>query len=180
MKRKLSDLLIDNECQCEGEPVKPVLPLELVFVIDGSDSFNQGVRNQRGLIEKEASFKYTCEWVANFVKSINPSHYPAVVVSVFQFSGQKSHEARYKPGSGGLASTSIDGVKDWHYKTILKPTLLRPNMSTVNLVDTIKKQEQLDSNCQLFLCLQDLGMSNFLAQMDQVSSWIQSINVKII
>ena len=122
-------------------------------------------------MEKEASFKYTCEWVANFVKSIDPAHYPAVIVSVFQFSGQKSHEARYKPGSGGLASVSVDGVKDWHYQTVLKPTLIRPNMPTATIVDTIKKQEQLDSNCQIFLCLQDLGMRNFLAQMDQVKKY---------
>ncbi|CBY15426.1 unnamed protein product [Oikopleura dioica] len=40
-------------------------------------------------------------------------------------------------------------------------------MPTATIVETIKKQEQLDSNCQIFLCLQDLGMRNFLAQMDQ-------------
>ena len=43
-------------------------------------------------------------------------------------------------------------------------------MPTVTIVETIKKQEQLDSNCQIFLCLQDLGMRNFLAQMDQVKT----------
>lgn len=29
------------------------------------------------------------------------------------------HEKTYKPGSGGVASVSVDGVKDYHYKVCI-------------------------------------------------------------
>jgi hypothetical protein len=33
-----------------------------------------------------------------------------------------AHESRYKPGSGGVASVSMEGIKDYHYQEIMPPT----------------------------------------------------------
>ena len=48
---------------------------------------------------------------------------------------------------------------DWRYATQAQRT---------SMAGTTFGQEQLDGNCQMYLCLQDLAMPNFLTSMDKV------------
>ena len=108
------------------------------------------------------------------------------MVSAIQFSGNKGiffnfklflfyylfvvHEAGYKPGSGGVASISTTGVKDYHYKEIIPPTDWKSQSLSgrTHWAGKVFGQEQLDGNCQLFLCLQDLALPKFLSSLDAV------------
>ena len=69
-----------------------------------------------------------------------------------------------------MASVSVDGVKDYHYKEVTPPT----NWSNLSLnskshlAGKIFGQEQLDGNCQMYLALQDVAMPGFLTSLDRV------------
>jgi len=155
-KAKLDTIEVQGDCQCDGA-VKPVL--DLVFVIDGSDSFNRRTN------DNEEIFDQTCKWVTSFVEDIGGSERERVSVSVVQFSGVNQLEKSYIPGDMGengqinmfqveVQSTPVEKLLSSSYNGISR------KMSEI---------EHLDGNGQLFLCLQDLCMDNFLKKLSVIT-----------
>ena len=64
----LENLNVSDKCKCDNEPPTP---LELVFLLDGSDSFNIKAQGIDGKLVDEASFEFSAAWIADFLTSGN-------------------------------------------------------------------------------------------------------------
>ena len=154
-KAKLDEITVKGDCKCED--VLPEL-VELVIVVDGSDSYNDLVKERREATQFQATNKA--------IKEIVTKSSTECVVSVVQFSGLNK---AYEPDSNG----KIDGVNDNNlvmYRIEVNPTYLDSNSSR----QVVKNMDQLDGNGQLFLCLQDLSMKRgkFLKSLERASEGV--------
>lgn len=159
-KAKLDEITVKGDCKCED--VLPEL-VELVIVVDGSDSYNdlKIERNSNGRSEG-VHFGITNKVINEIVTESSTES----VVSVVQFSGLNK---AYEPDSNG----KIDGVNDNNlvmYRIEVNPTYLDSNSSR----QVVKNMDQLDGNGQLFLCLQDLSMKRgkFLKSLERASEGV--------
>merc|ERR1712048_267123 len=141
-KAKLDEISVKGNCECGEKPL-----VELVIVIDGSDSYNNKVGGDEG-----AAFDSTLTWVCDLVDDIKDVDRTSV--SVVQFSGNKQLAASYKPGS--LGKTSVAEIE--HFKIEVPSTKLSKKSDIKNKVMDCKG---LDGNGQLYLCIQDLSMKQY-------------------
>lgn len=151
---KLDSLTVGGSCDCADVPTPVPTPkplLEIVLMVDGSDSYNNKVGDREGV-----AFVKTMEKVGDLIRGIEDS----AVVSIVQFSGVKKLEKDYVPGSGG----KVKGLD--MYTIECQPTLLKNNAPSI--ISKFRNIETLDGNGQLFLALQDMSMDSFLNKMDSV------------
>merc|ERR1712176_223253 len=154
-KAKLDEITVAGECQCE-EKVKPIV--EVVVLVDGSDSYNNKV-NINGKMEEGDAFAETNNFIdTHLVPGLASALGDRCAFALVQFSGIKQLEKDYTPGSDGEAKS---GLK--HYNIEQAPT-------SINRVGKFKDCEGLDGNGQLFLALQDINMDGFLRRLDGVQS----------
>jgi len=155
----LDHLAIKDECECT---VKSACerPRHLVFVIDGSDSFNYDIMGKDG--KKESSwFDKIKDFLVDFVESANFDMRTApTLLSVYQFSGLKQCVANYKPGTGGKDAKT----GEFHYRCVIDAIqVTASSMKTKkDMVERIKKTVPLDGAGMLHLILQDLTMKPFM------------------
>jgi len=153
-KAKLDEITVAGECQCE-EKVKPIV--EVVVLVDGSDSYNNKV-NIGGKMEEGDAFEETNGFIdTHLVPGLSNALGDRCTFALVQFSGIKQLEKDYVPGSDGEGKS---GLK--HYNIEQKPT-------SIDRVRKFKGCEGLDGNGQLFLAVQDINMDGFLKQLDGVN-----------
>jgi len=145
-KAKLDEISVKGNCECGEKPL-----VELVIVIDGSDSYNNKVFGRGG-----SSFEKTQQWVCDLVDDIKDAD--RVSVAVVQFSGNAQLTKAYKPGD--LGKTSVRGLN--HFQIEVPSTKLA---KASEIKRKVMAAEGLDGNGQLFMCLQDMSMNQFLKDL---------------
>jgi len=145
-KAKLDEISVKGNCECGEKPL-----VELVIVIDGSDSYNNKVFGKGG-----SSFEKTQQWVCDLVDDIKDAD--RVSVAVVQFSGNAQLTKAYKPGD--LGKTSVRGLN--HFQIEVPSTKLA---KASEIKRKVMAAEGLDGNGQLFMCLQDMSMNQFLKDL---------------
>jgi len=163
----LDDLQVHDDCECQEviPPPRQCKPMHLVFLIDGSDGYNEKTRNKNGYTEANA-FDLTMKWVYNFINSGNfRGRNQKTFISIIQFSGVAQAVANYTPGGTGVAIPGTDDHPTIYHWTEVENTFKKPSM---NFFDPSKKVDQLDGNGCLYLALQDISMRNgmFLTEID--------------
>jgi len=153
-KAKLDSISVAGNCECDGPEEKDEIH-DFVFVVDGSDSFNNKVKMNSDNVTD--AFPEVQKWTVNMIDSISQDKIgPNSTVSCVQFSGISQLEKDYEPGNWGRAG--VTGLE--HYRIEVPATQLLPrNMSTIR--NQIMSVDPLDGNGQLFLCLQDLTLDSF-------------------
>ena len=106
-------MVLDNDdFDCSISPPEPEIrqfnrDCDLVFLIEGSDSFDEN--------PVEFAFQHSIKWAIDLVEKLYHSvDFDSFYVSMVQFSGLKQCVGCYIPGSGGIDHDS----KMFHYKTI--------------------------------------------------------------
>jgi len=145
-KAKLDEISVKGNCECGEKPL-----VELVIVIDGSDSYNNKVFGKGG-----SSFEKTQVWVCDLIDDIKDAD--RVSVAVVQFSGNSQLTKAYKPGD--LGKTSVAGLN--HFQIEVPSTKLA---KASEIKKKVMDAEGLDGNGQLFMCLQDMSMNQFLKDL---------------
>lgn len=145
-KAKLDEISVKGNCECGEKPL-----VELVIVIDGSDSYNNKVFGKGG-----SSFEKTQAWVCDLIDDIKDAD--RVSVAVVQFSGNSQLTKAYRPGD--LGKTSVAGLN--HFQIEVPSTKLA---KASEIKKKVMDAEGLDGNGQLFMCLQDMSMNQFLKDL---------------
>lgn len=153
---KLDSINVSGDCKCDGAPVAPDPIVEMIFVIDGSDSFN------RKTSKNEQIFSKTCDWVTDVMEGISSSESARVSVSVVQFSGVNQLEKSYIPGNLGATESPVN-----MFQVEVQGT---PLSEVTSIKRKMRDIEHLDGNGQLFLCLQDLCMDKFLENLSSIKA----------
>lgn len=159
----LDDLKYQDSCECRDISLEGnKAALQLIFIIDGSDSFNNKRTKGAGM------FELATNWVNNFIRTSNFSKRGdmASIITVIQFSGISQYTKEYIPGVGngkiddnfnlipaeatrlGKANDDLD-----HWRFEVTPFDAREKFVAM-------RPDPLDGNGQLFLCLQDLTIPN--------------------
>jgi len=165
----LDDLVIEDDCDCQQLTPLPrnVKPMHLVFLIDGSDGYNEKTRNRDGYTEANA-FALTMKWVYNFINSSNfVNRNQRTFVSIIQFSGCAQDIETYIPGSMGVArpESAANPTATYHWM-FMEDSFVKPSKT---FFDANKKVESLDGNGSLYLALQDVSLreGQFIQAMDK-------------
>merc|ERR1711976_256248 len=163
----LDDLAVDDECSCEEviPPPEKFKPMHLVFLVDGSDGYNEKTRNKCGYTEANA-FNLTMKWVYQFINSANfRSRNQKTFVTIIQFSGIAQAIGNYTPGGDGVAVPGTDDIPPLYHWELVEPTFKKPSLHFFN---PHKNVDNLDGNGSLYLALQDISMRNgmFLQEVD--------------
>jgi hypothetical protein len=163
----LEEIYVKGKCVCED---KPWPLIDLIMLVDGSDSFNNKVtmpsaKGTDEVLEGEA-FDETKSWTHYVATSVLGSNLAGrSTFTVIQFSGIKPLEKSYKPGNNGLTGT--EGLK--HYNIEYETTKFTGDFSSEaksSLESKLTEYEALDGNGQLFLVLQDLTLPSFTEKLD--------------
>lgn len=131
--------------------------LDIVILVDGSDSFNQINKDDRFKTTYHRVIRALTDQFLPWIKTQLPSNNTTTII---QFSGVAQLEKHYIPGSFGM--TMIDDCQ--MYQIELPTTVL----SAGSNFDNLNNSSVLDGNGQLFLCLQDICQDNFLNIFNQV------------
>lgn len=155
-KAKLDSITVAGTCECADTP-PPVI--DVIVLVDGSDSYNNKV-SINGKIEEGDAFFETNKLVSEeLLPGLAQALGGRATFSLIQFSGVKQLEKSYAPGADGETGTA--GLK--HYNIEQPPTFLNEGFSkTFKFHDTM---EGLDGNGQLFLALQDINMDGFMKRL---------------
>ena len=105
-KASLDTIQVTGSCECGEKPL-----VELVFLIDGSDSYNNPIGDSGA-----RAFEKTMDLVISIFKGIVDDD--RAIVSFIQFSGIQQLEKDYQPGGDGTVADLP------MYKFILEPTYL--------------------------------------------------------
>jgi len=161
-KAKLDAISVNGSCSCDDlPPPPPALPVvDVMCVVDGSDSFNIKVANN-GVTTGANAFEATLESMQEYLMPQLQSALgnARLTYSVIQFSGIKQLEGKYKPGSSG--ETGTPGLKHWNVE--YGPSTSIPDSSIKDIVS-------LDGNGQFYLLLQDLALGNLDNHMARARS----------
>jgi len=163
----LDDLQIYDDCECQEivPPPDHCQPMHLVFLIDGSDGYNEKTKNNKGYTEANA-FDLTMKWVYNFINSSNfRGRNQKTFISIVQFSGCAQVMAEYKPGSNGVAVSATENTPAMYHWTLVEDTFKKPSSRFFNPKKEVK---QLDGNGALYCALQDISLieGEFLQSVD--------------
>ncbi|CAG5109923.1 Oidioi.mRNA.OKI2018_I69.chr2.g4392.t1.cds [Oikopleura dioica] len=124
---------------------------DVIVVLDGSDSFNRTFNSEAFDVAQKLVFDDLAPRLAEkFGKNCG--------MSLVQFSGIKKLTKSYVPGSGGKADSS--GVLA-HWQ--IECDHVHPSNAKIN-----PESSSFDGNGQLFLCLQDLSLENFITDLDKM------------
>jgi len=157
-KAKLDEITVQGSCECADVP-PPMI--DVICLVDGSDSYNNKV-NVRGKIEEGEAFDETNLLIKEkLVPDLARALKDRGTFTLVQFSGVKQLEKSYKPGSDGQTGTA--GLQ--HYKIEVETVPLNER-TRIDISDI----EGLDGNGQLFLVLQDLNMDGFIRRLDRALS----------
>lgn len=166
-KAKLDDIRIGGECLCGPAPVKPPTPvpdiydpvaLDLVILVDGSDSFNSTVK-EAGM--DSSQFEESMDWAGQLVNDVG-ARTNLATATVVQFSGFKNQDRKYVPGNRGVLLED-EGVTLRQFNFEHGPAAISQDAS---LGGKLRNADPLDGNSQLFLALQDLALDSFKAELD--------------
>jgi len=163
---KLDEISVRGKCVCED---KPWPLIDLIILIDGSDSYNNKV-TIGGKTEEGDAFEETQAWTAHLTEMVANSNLAGrTSMTVIQFSGVKQLEKNYVPGSAGSAGAA--GLS--HYQIQYGPSAINDETDLESCKETLTNYDGLDGNGQLFLCLQDITLDNFVSSVDAVSTPIK-------
>jgi len=170
-KAKLDDIRIGGECLCGPAPKPPTpkpptpvpdvydpVALDLVILVDGSDSFNSTVK-ESGI--DSTQFEESMDWAGQLVNDVG-ARTNLATATVVQFSGFKNQDKKYVPGSRGVLLVD-EGVTLRQYNFEHGPAVVSQDAS---LVGKLRSADPLDGNSQLFLALQDLALDSFKEELD--------------
>merc|ERR1719259_954888 len=133
--------------------------LDIVILVDGSDSFNQLNGDDRFETAYHSMIRALTDQFLPWIKTQLPSKNTTTLI---QFSGISQLEKDYIPGSFGL--TAVDELVMYQFE--IPTTVLSAGSKFYHL----NNSSALDGNGQLFLCLQDICQENFLEIFKQVKS----------
>ena len=108
-----------------------------------------------------SAFKKTIQLVSSLLQACKETD--RGVATLVQFAGIKQLEKDYVPGSNGDTSS---GIKMYNIEVSATRFALYKKQHLSEIMQSFEYIEALDGNGQLFLCLQDLSMPNFLEQLD--------------
>jgi len=175
-KAKLDEITVQGSCGCDGPPPPPPekkTDLDIVFLVDGSDSFDaskigeewRSSRENSGLKVHRTQFQESMKWCGDFVNAFanNSRRVNRTSATVVQFSGFKKLEESYIPDNDGNAFDDDDSLK--HYKVEYGPKLFTGEDSDLTVLDSV---DSLDGNSQLFLALQDMSSDKFKQRLNDV------------
>lgn len=146
------------------KPEGPLPVIDIICLIDGSDSFNikvDGGNTSRTDKNNANSFPETLDRLQKYLfpqlqRVLGSSR---LTYSIVQFSGVKQLEGKYKPGNDGDCGSA--GLKHWN---------LEYGPSTELPPSSIKDIISLDGNGQFYLCLQDLALGNLSVKAEKARS----------
>jgi hypothetical protein len=173
-KAKLDEITVAGSCGCDGPPPPPpdkIYDIDIVFLVDGSDSFERTKINdlrskhitQSGLKESRSQFAEAMQWCGDFVNNLGSHRVGKTTSTIVQFSGIKKLEDRYEPDNDGDAFVGDDRLK--HYKVEYGPKLLEGQDGDLEKMHEV---ESLDGNSQLYLALQDMSSDKFIAKLNDL------------
>jgi len=170
-KAKLDEITVAGACACDGPPIIPdtIYDLDLVFLVDGSDSFDGTKINdirgksftQSGVKENRSQFAEAMQWCGDFVNTLESRREGRLTSTIVQFSGIKRLEDQYEPDNDGDAFAGDDRLK--HYRVEYGPKLFEG--ADVQL-EKMYEIEALDGNSQLYLAMQDMSSDKFMARLN--------------
>lgn len=182
-KAKLESVSVNGGCECGDAPPppprEPTPPpvvtqktnVEVVFLVDGSDSFDRtkiegaGVTEMGGVKRGSSQFNECMKWCGEMLwDKIVPNTDAGVVATVVQFSGIKALENSYQEDNDGWALDKSTGLK--HYNVELQPQQVNANN---NQTDKLFATNALDGNSQLFLALRDMSNTKFVNQLNNAT-----------
>lgn len=162
-KARLDSIAIKGECYCDDAPPREPTPpppektlIDVVFLVDGSDSFDAKVEGG-----SDTKFNTAMKWCGDMISNELGSEWDGrATATVVQFSGIKQLESKYKPDSEGWA----DAAKTLrHYKIEQGPSVINAGMRS-KIQSQLADLDTLDGNSQLFLCMQDLSNEHFTSK----------------
>jgi len=182
-KAKLESVSVGGDCACgEAPPPPPREPtpppvvtqktnVEVVFLVDGSDSFDRtkiegaSTTEMGGVKRGSSQFNESMKWCGQMLwDKIVPNTDAGVVATVVQFSGIKALENSYQEDNDGWALDESVGLK--HYNVELQPQQVNANN---NQTDKLFAANPLDGNSQLFLALRDMSNPKFVNQLNNAT-----------
>lgn len=182
-KAKLESVTVGGDCACGDTPPppprEPTPPpvvtehtnIEIVFLVDGSDSFDRTkvvdkLGEQGGIKTMETQFNSSMRWCGRMIEDkIVPGSEDSVVAAVVQFSGIKQLENSYQENNNGWAIDSNTNLK--HYNVELEPQQVRGQSG---LPEKLAAASALDGNSQLFLALRDMSNDQFVNKLDNATN----------
>lgn len=163
-KAKLDDIGVKGECLCGPGPTYAPVALDLVILIDGSDSFGSTCKDQSAT-KASTQFEECMDWAGRLIHDLGPERGDLTSVTVAQFSGFKNQDSNYKPDSDGILMKVGDTVlRQWQFEH--GPVAFSGSDATLGA--ELRKHEGLDGNSQLFLALQDLSLPSFDKKLTEV------------
>jgi len=184
-KAKLESVQVGGNCDCgEGPPPPPPRTptpppvvtqktnVEVVFLVDGSDSFDrtkiegEGVTEMGGVKRGDSQFNESMRWCGDMIwKKLVPGADAGVVASVVQFSGIKQLEKSYTEDNDGWALDASTDLK--HYNVEMQPQAVS---NANNMTDRLGNTVALDGNSQLFLALKDMSNDKFVNKLNNATN----------
>merc|ERR1712048_1542472 len=184
-KAKLESVNVGGNCDCgEGPPPPPPRTptpppvvtqktnVEVVFLVDGSDSFDRtkiegsSVTELGGVKTGDSQFNESMRWCGDMIwKKLVPGVEAGVVASVVQFSGIKQLESSYSEDNDGFALD--DSVDLKHYNVEMEPQAVT---ATNDLTEQLGNAAALDGNSQLFLALNDMSNEKFIKKLEAATN----------
>jgi len=171
---KLDEIKVQGACGCDGPPPPPpdiIVDTDLVFLVDGSDSFEttkisnirSSVITQSGGKEQRSQFAEAMQWCGDFTKKFKADSLGNVTSTIVQFSGVKGKESDYEPDSNGCVFAGDESLK--HYNIEFGPHVVADDDTRLN---ALFETDALDGNSQLQLALQDMSSETFTSKLDEL------------
>merc|ERR1712048_263366 len=184
-KAKLESVNVGGNCDCgEGPPPPPPRTptpppvvtqktnVEVVFLVDGSDSFDRtkiegsSVTELGGVKTGDSQFNESMRWCGDMIwKKLVPGADAGVVASVVQFSGIKQLENSYSEDNDGFALD--DSVDLKHYNVEMEPQAVT---ASNDMTEQLGQTTALDGNSQLFLALNDMSNEKFINKLNAATN----------
>jgi len=136
--------------------------LELVFLIEGSDSFSEN-----GSADGKA-FEHSIAWATELTSKIyHNCDLNSFYVSMIQFSGLKQSVGSYKPGSWGTDATT----GHLHYQKFYGPQDISDDSHRKPFEGNLHVEVEPLSGCDyMYLCLQDITSKEFFNDPRRIAS----------
>jgi len=175
-KAKLDAISVQGNCSCDDLPPPPPkvevkTDLDIVFLVDGSDSFD-GTKIQGdgagvgGVKGNRTQFTEAMAWCGDFIQSeLGNSWTDRSTATVVQFSGIKALESTYEPDNDGSAFADDSYPELMHYRVEHGPSAITDANRRDAVADKLRNVDSLDGNSQIFLALQDMSSEKFVGRL---------------
>lgn len=171
-KAKLDSISVNGNCMCDGPPPPKVTDLDIVFLVDGSDSFDgskiQGdAAGEGGVKADRTQFTEAMAWCGDFIQNeLGMGWTDRSTATVVQFSGIKALEAQYEPDNDGSAFADDSYPELMHYRVEHGPSPITDDNKADDVAAKLSDVEALDGNSQIFLALQDMSSDKFVGRLE--------------